>query len=477
MTRVKNKEITSREENFADWYTNIVQKAGLVDYSSIKGFTILAPNGYQIWDNIRNILDKRFKETGHQNVFMPMLIPESLLMREKEHIEGFAPEVAWVTHGGNTELEEKLCIRPTSETLFCDYYSKIIKSYRDLPKLYNQWCSVVRWEKETRPFLRTREFWWQEGHTAHSNPEEAEAETMQMLKIYQDLFENYLAIPVIIGKKTEKEKFAGAEYSYTVEALMYNGVALQSATSHYFGQKFAKPFEVKFLDKDNSLKYVYQTSWGITTRTLGAIVMVHADDNGLVLPPKIAPLQTVVIPIRGETSVLAKCTEVCDKLKAANISCHIDNSDRSPGFKFAQYEMEGVPVRLELGPRELEQNQIVAVRRDTGEKIMLALDGNLATNISKLMDNIQQSMLEKARARMNQRTFTAHSMAEIEKIISTTPGFIKAMWCGDPKCEQEIKKINGTKSRCMPFDQTPVGDKCVVCGRPAKFLVIWGIQY
>ena len=474
---IKNKEITSREENFADWYTNIVQKAGIVDYSSIKGFIILAPNGYALWENIQKVMDKKIKETGHQNVYMPCLIPESLLQKEAEHIEGFAPEVAWVTHGGLNKLEEKLCIRPTSETLFCDYYSKIVQSYRDLPKKYNQWCNVVRWEKETRPLLRSREFLWQEGHTIHATREEAEKETIDMLNVYKKFFEEYLAIPVIAGQKTEKEKFAGAEYTYTIEALMHNGVALQSGTSHYLGQHFAKPFNMKFLDKDNQLKYVEQTSWGISTRAIAGIIMVHGDDNGLVLPPRIAPTKAVIIPIGKEDNVAEKCKYIYEKLKDSDINCILDDSDRSAGYKFAQYEVEGVPLRIELGPRDLEQEQITVVRRDNSEKTLIKIDDNLVQNIKDLLEKMQKDMFERAKKSRDERTYEAHTIQEIEKIINTKPGFIKAMWCGDPKCEEEIKKINGTKSRCIPFDQTPIGDKCVVCGKPAKYLVVWGIQY
>ena len=474
---IKNKEITSRDENFADWYTNIVQKAGIVDYSSVKGFSIFAPNGYAIWENIQKVLDKKFKETGHKNVYMPLLIPESLLNKEAEHIEGFAPEVAWVTQSGANKLEEKLCIRPTSETIFCDYYSKIVKSYRDLPKLYNQWCSVVRWEKETRPLLRNREFMWQEGHTVHASQEEAEKETLKMLNIYKDVFENYLAIPVVVGKKTEKEKFAGAEYTYTIEALMHSGIALQSATSHYFGQKFSKPFDIKFLDKDNTLKNVYQTSWGFTTRSIGAIIMVHGDDNGLVLPPRIAPTKVAIIPCGKDEKVAEKCKKILKTLEENDISSLCDQTERSPGFKFAQYEMEGVPVRIELGSRDLEANQITVVRRDCNEKITMSLDCDIAKNIAELLEQIQKDMFERAKKNMEERTYEAKTIEDIEKIINTKPGFIKAMWCGDQKCEEEVKKIGGTKSRCMPFDQTPISDKCVVCGKPAKYLVIWGIQY
>ena len=474
---IKNKEITSRDENFADWFTNIVQKAGITDYSGVKGFFILAPNGYAIWEQIQNVLDKEFKKTGHKNIYMPLLIPEKLLQKEAEHIEGFAPEVAWVTHGGNQKLDDRLCVRPTSETLFCDYYSKCVKSYRDLPKLYNQWCSVVRWEKETRPLFRGREFLWQEGHTVHASAEEAEAETRQMLDIYTKFFYDYLAIPVIVGQKTEKEKFAGAEYTFTCEALMYNGVSLQSATSHYFGQKFAKQFDMKFLNKDNKLEYMFQTSWGISIRTLAALIAVHADDNGLVLPPKIAPTKAVIIPIGKDDKVLAKCQEIASIFKEKDMPYILDDSDKSPGFKFNQYEMEGIPVRIEVGPRDLENNELTIARRDTNEKIKISLNDNIYEKTQQLLDDIQRSLLKKATERRDKMTYVAKNMKDIEEIITKHPGFIKAMWCGDQKCEEEIKKINGTKSRCIPFKEEKVSDTCVCCGKKAKKMVIWGLQY
>ncbi len=474
---IKNKEITSRDTSFADWFTNIVQKAGITDYSGTKGFYILAPNGYAIWEQIQSVLDKMFKETGHKNIYMPVLIPEKLLQKEAEHIEGFAPEVAWVTHGGNQKLDERLCVRPTSETLFCDYYSKCVKSYRDLPKLYNQWCSVVRWEKETRPLFRGREFLWQEGHTVHATQEEAEKETRQMLDIYTKLFYDYLAVPVIVGQKTEKEKFAGAEYTFTCEALMQNGVSLQSATSHYFGQKFAKQFDMQFLNKDNKLEYMFQTSWGISIRTLAAIIAVHADDNGLVLPPKIAPTKAVIIPIGKDENVHKTCKMVAEKLNSKGISNILDDSDKSPGFKFNQYEMEGIPIRIELGNRDLENNQLTLVRRDTNEKIAVSISDDIAETVSKLMDDIQANMLQKATERRDKMTYVAKNMKDIEEIITKHPGFIKAMWCGDQKCEEEIKKINGTKSRCIPFNEEKVGETCVCCGKKAKHMVIWGLQY
>lgn len=474
---IKNKEITSREENFADWFTNIAQKAGVVDYSNVKGFYIMAPNGYAIWEQIQSVLDKKFKETGHKNVYMPVLIPEKLLKKEAEHVEGFAPEVAWVTHGGNNKLEDRLCVRPTSETLFCDYYSKIVKSYRDLPKLYNQWCSVVRWEKETRPLFRGREFLWQEGHTVHASAEEAEKETYQMLEIYKNLFEEYLAIPVIVGRKTEKEKFAGAEYTLTCETLMFNGISLQSATSHYFGQKFSKPFDMKFLNNQGKLEYMYQTSWGASIRTIAGLIAVHADNNGLILPPKIAPTKVVLIPIGKDGKAAEICTNIAQNLRKDGISCILDDSDKSPGFKFNQYEMEGIPLRIELGNRDIENGTITLVRRDNYEKISTKLTDNLNEVVQKLLDEIQKDMFSRAKTRRDQMTYTAKNLKELEEIITNHPGFIKAMWCGDEKCEEAIKQIKGTKSRCIPFNEEKISDTCVCCGKKAKHMVIWGLQY
>lgn len=473
----KNKTITSRDADFAQWYTDIVRNAHLATYSAVKGCTILEPNGYALWENIQSILDRKFKETGHQNVYMPLFIPESLLLKEKEHVEGFAPEVAWVTMGGSKELEERLCVRPTSETLFCEYYSKNITSYRDLPKLYNQWCNVVRWEKETRPFLRTREFLWQEGHTIHETAKEAEEETHRMLEIYRDLFENYLAIPVVCGRKTEKEKFAGAEYTLTLEALMYNGVSLQSATSHYFGQKFTKPFHVTFMNRENKEEYAYQTSWGTTTRMIGGLIMVHSDDNGLVLPPKIAPTQVVIVPIGKEEAVFAKADELASTLKQADIRVMVDRSEKSPGFKFAEHEMNGIPLRIEIGPRDLENNEIVISRRDTYTKETVSLDIDIISKLKQLMEMMQSDMYERARLRNVEHTYECRNLDEVRNVLATQPGFIKAMWCGDEACELKIKEIGGIKSRCIPFTQEHISDTCVCCSKEAKEMVIWGIQY
>lgn len=476
---MKNKAITPRNEDFARWYDDIVKTARLATYSSVKGCVILEPNGYAIWENIQKTLDAMFKETGHQNVNMPVFIPESLLKKESEHVEGFAPEVAWITRGGNNELEERLCFRPTSETLFSEYYANTVKSYRDLPKLYNQWVNVVRWEKETRPFLRSREFLWQEGHTIHETAKEAEEETLKMLMLYKKFFTDYLAIPVRVGQKTEKEKFAGAEYTYTVEALMYNGVSLQSGTSHYFGQKFSKPFNITFSNRNNELENVYQTSWGVSTRMIGGLIMVHSDDNGLVLPPKIAPRQVVIIPIGSDEKVIAKAEEILSKLKQAGITAYTDYSEKSPGFKFAEAETNGIPVRIEVGPKDLEAGKLVVARRDTREKMDVSLETDIVTYVKDLMENIQANLLESATKRRDALTFTAKTMDDVKHIMETQPGFVKAMWCGDTECELKMKEIRGTKSRCIPFkeEQEHISDTCVCCGKPAKTMVIWGIQY
>ena len=471
----KNKAITSRDVDFAQWYTDIVRNAKLASYSNVKGFTVFEPNGYAIWENIQAVADKRFKELGHQNIMMPMLIPESLLNKEADHIEGFAPEVAWVTHGGNKKLEERLCVRPTSEVLFCDYYKDAIKSYRDLPKKYNQWCSVVRWEKETRPFLRTREFLWQEGHTMHATAEEAMKETDQMLEVYREILEDYLAIPVVTGRKTESEKFAGADYTLTAEAMMYNGVALQSATSHYFGNGFAKAFDVKFVNKNNEEEYCYQTSWGLSTRSIGGLIMCHGDDNGLVLPPRIAPRKVAIITYSDD--LLEKAYEIRDMLNKGGIIAYVDDSEKSAGFKFAEAEVQGIPFRIEIGKRELENNKIVVARRDNFKKEEVSLDTDLVTYFKEQIDVMHNDMFNRAKKRMEEKTYVCHNMDEVKEVMENHPGFIKAMWCGDEACEEKIKEIRGTKSRCIPFEQEKVDTKCVCCGKEAKDMVIWGIQY
>ncbi len=470
-------QITGRDIDFAKWYTDVVTKAELIDYSQIKGCVVLRPYAYALWENIQKILDDMFKKTGHENVYMPMFIPESLLQKEKDHVEGFAPEVAWVTLGGSEELTERICVRPTSETLFCDHYKNIIKSWRDLPKKYNQWCSVVRWEKTTRPFLRHREFLWQEGHTIHAPVDEAREETHRMLDIYADFCENYLAMPVVKGQKTEKEKFAGAEETYTIECMMHDRKALQSATSHYFGDGFAKAFDIRFTDKDNTLKNPFQTSWGMSTRIIGGIIMTHGDDSGLKLPPKVAPVQVMVIPIaQHKEGVWEAADALLEKLKLSGLRAKTDVSDQSPGWKFAEYEMKGVPLRLEIGPKDIQNNQCIAVRRDTKEKIALSLT-DIDKSVKELLDKIQKNMFEEAKANLDNNTFVAYSVEEMRDIIETKGGFVKAMWCKDLSCELELKEKALVSSRCIPFVQEKLSDCCVCCGKPAKHMVVWAVAY
>ena len=474
---MKNEKITLRSVDFAKWYTDVVKAAKLADYSSVKGCVILEPNGYAIWESIQKNMDKMFKETGHQNVSLPVFIPENLLKKEGELVSGFAPEVAWITEGGSNKLEERLAFRPTSESLFCDYYSKSVKSYRDLPKLYNQWCNVVRWEKETRPFLRSREFLWQEGHTIHATEEEAIKETEQMMDVYKWFHNEILAIPSITGRKTEKEKFAGAEFTLTNEALMYNGIALQSGTSHYFGQKFSKAYDVKFTNKDNKEEFVYQTSWGTTTRMIGGLIMVHSDDYGLVLPPRIAPKQVVIIPIGKGEEAFTKAEEIRKKLVENEITAYVDKTDKSAGFKFAEAEVNGIPVRIEVGERDLKEGKIVFARRDTREKMTEDIDIDIVEYTKRLLDIIQHDMYERAKERRDSLTFEAHNMDDVRKILETQPGFIHAMWCGDEECEVKMKEIKGCKSRCILENGEHIDDKCVCCGKEAKHHVIWGLQY
>ena len=468
--------ITSMEDDFAQWYTDVVKKAELVDYSSVRGCMVLRPYGYAIWENIQKIFDARFKETGHENVYMPMFIPESLLQKEKDHIEGFAPEVAWVTIGGGEQLQERMCVRPTSETLFCDHYAKIIKSYRDLPKLYNQWCNVCRWEKTTRPFLRTMEFLWQEGHTMHETAEEAIEETERMLNIYADVCEKNFAMPMVKGQKTEKEKFAGAEATYTIEAMMHDGKALQSGTSHYFGDGFAKAFGVQFTGRDNQLHTPFETSWGVTTRLIGAIIMTHGDNNGLVLPPDVAPIQVVIVPAaQHKDGVLEAANAIKDRL-ARFCRVKLDDSENSAGWKFAEYEMKGVPLRLEIGPRDIAQNQCVLVRRDNREKYFVSLD-ELETKIPELLKAVRDGLYESALENRERRTYTAHNLDEFIELANTKSGFIKSMWCGDRACEDKLKEVAGVSSRCIPFEQEQIGDTCPVCGKHADKMVYWGKAY
>ena len=468
--------ITSMEEDFAQWYTDVVKRAELIDYSSVKGCLIIKPAGYALWENIQADLDRRFKATGVENVYMPMFIPESLLNKEKDHVEGFAPEVAWVTYGGGQELEERMCVRPTSETLFCDFYKNDIQSYRDLPKVYNQWCSVVRWEKTTRPFLRSREFLWQEGHTMHETPEEAEERTVQMLNVYADFCRETLAIPTIRGKKTDKEKFAGAEATYTIEAMMHDGKALQSGTSHNFGDGFAKAFEIQFTGRDNKLHAPHQTSWGLSTRIIGAMIMVHGDNDGLVLPPRIAPTQVVIIPIQQKKEgVLETAAKIAESL--SDLKVKVDDSDRTPGFKFAEQEMRGFPIRIEIGPKDIENGSCVVCRRDTREKYTVKLD-EIHDFTVKLLDTIHDDMYERAEKHLKENIFEAKTYDEFKDIADNKPGFIKAMWCGDVECEEKIKADTTVTSRCMPWeDNEAISDTCVCCGKKAKHLVYWGKAY
>ncbi len=470
-------QITDMEVDFTKWYTDVCKKAELIDYSSVKGLMILRPYGYAIWENIMAELDRRFKDTGHQNVSMPMLIPESLLQKEKDHVEGFAPECAWVTMGGSEELEEKLCIRPTSETLFCDHWHNIVHSYRDLPLLYNQWCSVLRWEKTTRPFLRHREFLWQEGHTLHATAEEAIKETEQQLETYAELCENVLAMPVVRGCKTDKEKFAGAERTYTIECMMHDRKALQSGTSHYFGDGFARAFDITFTDKENKLSHPHQTSWGLSTRIIGGIIMTHGDNSGLVLPPKIAPIQVVVLPIaQHKPGVTEKAEELVSRLKALGLRVSGDFTDNSPGWKFAEYEMKGVPLRVEIGPKDIEAGHCVCVRRDNGEKAVVSLD-ELEIKVPELLSAVQRGLFDKAKANLDEHTYSATSVEEVKNIVETKGGFVKTMWCGGLDCELAMKERAGATSRCIPFAQEHLGDVCPVCGKPAEKMVIWGVAY
>ncbi len=470
-------EITSMEEDFAKWYTDIVKKAELIEYTSVKGCMVIRPYGYAIWENIQRILDGKFKATGHENVCMPMFIPESLLQKEKDHVKGFAPEVAWVTHGGDEKLEDRLCVRPTSETLFCEHYANIIQSYRDLPKLYNQWVSVVRWEKTTRPFLRSREFLWQEGHTIHATAQEAIEETERMLNVYADFCEESLAMPVVKGRKTDSDKFAGAEATYAIEALMHDGKALQAGTSHYFGDGFARAFGIHYNSKENKLEYPFQTSWGVTTRLIGAVIMAHGDNNGLALPPDIAPIQIVIIPIaQHKEGVLEKCREVAEKL-GSKYRVKLDDSDNSAGWKFSEYEMKGIPLRIEIGPKDIEAGNCVMVTRHNREKSVVSLDEVMELAGEKLKA-VRDGLYNKALENMENRTYKCLDMEEIKRTLAEKgDGFIKTMWCGDEACEDKVKEETGVASRCIPFEQEQISDKCVCCGKPAKYTLYWGRAY
>ena len=470
-------QITSMDVDFAQWYTDVVKKAELVDYSGVKGCMIIRPYGYAIWENIQHDLDARFKKLGHENVYMPMFIPESLLQKEKDHVEGFAPECAIVTMGGQNKLSERLIVRPTSETLFCDHYKNIIHSYRDLPKLYNQWCNVVRWEKTTRPFLRTSEFLWQEGHTMHENEAQAREETLQMLKCYEDFYRETLAIPAVTGRKTEKEKFAGAMETYTIEPMMHNGVALQGGTSHYFGDGFAKAFDITYTDRDNKVQYPHQTSWGVSTRMIGAIIMTHGDDNGLILPPKVAPIQVAIIPVaQHKEGVLEKAGEL-KALLSEKFRVKLDDSDNSTGWKYSQYEMKGVPLRLEIGPRDIENNSCVLVSRVSRQKTFVSLD-NIVEEVEKALAAVHEELYQRALDNLSEKTSEARTYEEFLDVAENRPGFIKAMWCGDVECEEKLKdETGGVKSRCIPFVEEKLSDVCVCCGKPAKHMVVWGRQY
>ena len=480
MAQDKNKQvsqITDMDVDFAQWYTDVCKKAELIDYSSIKGMFIYRPYGYAIWENFQRILDGMFKETGHENVYLPMLIPESLLQKEKDHVEGFAPECAWVTYGGSEKLDERMCIRPTSETLFCEHYKNVIHSHRDLPKLYNQWTSVLRWEKTSRPFLRHREFLWQEGHTMHATAQEAVQETERMLNIYADFCENYLAMPVVKGRKTEKEKFSGAEATYAVECMMHDKKALQAGTSHYFGDGFARAFDITFAGKDNLPHHPFQTSWGVSTRLIGGVIMTHGDNSGLVLPPKVAPVQVIVIPVAQHKEGVVEANEaVADRLKKAGFRVKMDASDNSPGWKFAEYEMKGVPLRLELGPKDMEKNQCVLVRRDSGEKSFASLDG-IEDTVARMLEDIHAALYERAKKNLEDNTYPCATLAEVKEKMETRGGFAKTMWCGELECELKMKEEAGVSSRCIPFQQEKLSDVCACCGRPAKHMVYWGVAY
>ena len=473
---IKNKDITPRDVDFAQWYTDVCKKAELMDYSDVKGFIIYRPYGYAIWEEIQHFIDKEFKKSGVQNVYLPMVIASSQFQKEKDHIKGFAPETLVCTEAGGNKLDDPLIVRPTSEVLFCNHFKNIIQSYRDLPKMYNQWCSVVRWEKTTRPFLRGSEFLWQEGHTMHASEAEAKEMALKMLDVYDRTGRDLLAIPFVKGRKTDKEKFAGAKETYSIEALMHDGKALQSGTTHYFGQDFARAFGIQYLDKDGQLKTPYQTSFGASTRLVGAIIMVHGDDNGLVLPPFVAPTQVVIVPIQmAKEGVLVKCREVAKELESAGVRVKLDDSDRTPGWKFANYEVKGVPIRIEIGPKDIENNHAMLVRRvDRVKKVIDFKD--LKNDVLKEFNDIHATMYKKALQNLLDNVTEVHSVEELKKVVDKS-GYAKMMWCGDVNCENKIKELTTATARCIPFEQIPFDDKCACCGKPAKYVVLFAKAY
>jgi len=475
--QIKNEAITSRDVDFAQWYTDVCKKAELMDYSSVKGFIIYRPYGYAIWEQIQKYLDQRFKDTGHENVYMPMVIPQSLFNKEKEHVEGFAPETLIATQGGKEKLDDPLIIRPTSEVLFCEHYAKIVNSYRDLPKKYNQWCSVVRWEKTTRPFLRGSEFLWQEGHTVHETEQDARFETLQMLKIYEKLGQELLAMPFLTGRKTEKEKFAGAKETYAVEALMHDGKSLQSGTSHYFGTGFAEAFGIQYQNRQNQLQYAHQTSWGVSTRLIGSLIMVHGDDNGLVLPPQVAPIQIIIIPImQQKPGVLNQAKDLHDVLKSAGLRVTIDATDNSPGWKFAEAEMKGIPLRIEIGPRDLEQGQVVLVQRHDKAKSIIKF-ADLVNSVQTGLIRIQKEMLLKAQQHLLENIREVTSLDQMIQTLNTVGGYVKASVADTEDVELIVKEKAQATARVIPFDQVGLKKICAITGKPAKRIVYFARAY
>lgn len=473
-------EITPQGEDFSRWYIDVIKKAELMDYSPVRGCIVFRPEGFEIWENIQREMDRRFKETGHRNAYFPLFIPESFFQKEKEHVEGFNPELPWVTEAGGEQLEEKLAIRPTSETMIGHMYSKWIQSYRDLPVLINQWANVVRWEKRTLPFLRTSEFLWQEGHTAHENEAEAREETMRMLEVYRDFVEDFLAIPVITGQKTPSEKFAGAVDTYSIEAMMKDGRAVQAGTSHYLGTNFAVAFDIKYLDRENTQQYVHTTSWGTSTRLIGSLIMVHGDDRGLALPPKVAPTQVVMIPIgppKTREAVIARVDELFKELKSAGIRVRVDDrTDISPGWKFNEYEMRGVPIRLELGPRDMENGQAVIVSRASGEK-RIVQQSELVAEVDRMLEEIHRDMFEKAKQFRADNSYSVETLDEMKGLLEQKRGFVLAGWCGSAACEKQVKEETGATSRNIPFEPAEHKSSCLVCGEKAEHTVVFARAY